>query len=211
MRYSLVNGIKTEATPKLSGVCICCGAETIPKCGRFKVHHWAHKNKQECDPWWENESEWHRSWKRYFPTECQEIVFEDPNTSEKHIADVYTADKRVIEIQSYSIDDAEARIRENFYGNMIWIVNGNTNHSNRVYFGMSLCGPHPNDYSLRDFRWIGQGKLFAKWSASTKPVYLDFGDDAVWELLSFDLVSKNGQVRVHNKQEFIKLLGGKCT
>jgi competence protein CoiA len=47
----------------------------IARCGSQRIHHWAHKNKSEqCDHWWENETEWHRNWKASFPVDWQEIT-----------------------------------------------------------------------------------------------------------------------------------------
>ena len=51
--------------------------------------HWAHRGSRFCDPWWENETEWHRSWKGQFPVNWQEVVHQ-AETGEKHIADVKT-------------------------------------------------------------------------------------------------------------------------
>ncbi len=211
MRYSYVNNIKVEPAKGLSGICPCCGSETISKCGNYKVHHWAHKNKTQCDPWWENESEWHRAWKNHFPIENQEIVFINNITNEKHIADIHSPTDIVIEIQSYSIDDDEARAREAFYENMIWVVNGCKNDFDRVNFYLSVYHPHTEDRFLRKLRWVGRGKILAKWSYSTKPVYFDFGTDLVWELLKYDVNTKEGLVKAHPKNEFIVNLGGSCT
>jgi ssDNA-binding Zn-finger/Zn-ribbon topoisomerase 1 len=66
MRRALVDGAKAEAQPKLRGECTGCGGEMVAKCGRVKVWHWAHKGAPPCDPWWENETEWHREWKDRF-------------------------------------------------------------------------------------------------------------------------------------------------
>ncbi|GHZ98469.1 CoiA-like domain protein [Vibrio cholerae] len=211
MRYSYVNNIKVEPAKGLSGICPCCGSETIAKCGNYRVHYWAHKNKHQCDPWWENESEWHRSWKGHFPVECQEIVFVNNQTNEKHIADVYSPTKIVIEIQSYPIDDEEARVREAYYGNMIWIVNGCKNDFDPINFNLSVYGPHTENPFLRKIKWAGRGKLLAKWSNSTKPVYFDFGTDLVWELLEYDINTKRCLVKAQPKKEFILSLGGRCT
>lgn len=52
--------------------------------------HWAHKGRLPCDPWWEPETEWHRMWKDYFPSQNQEVVHFDAATGEKHVADVKT-------------------------------------------------------------------------------------------------------------------------
>lgn len=211
MRYSYVDGIKAEAKPKLVGVCPCCGGVTIAKCGRFTIHHWAHKNKLECDPWWENESEWHRSWKKYFPEEWQEVIFENPVTKEKHIADIFTENKCVIEVQSYPISEEEAKSREDFYGNMVWIINGCKSDADKYYFNLGLGDNPSEDPSVRKISWFGRGKLLARWCTSSKPVYFDFGGDYVWQLIKFDPKEKEGQVKFHSKNELIKYLGGTYT
>ncbi|MEH8196090.1 competence protein CoiA [Aeromonas allosaccharophila] len=210
MKFSLVNGIKTEPFKSGTGICFCCGGETLAKCGNFKVHHWAHKSKVDCDPWWENEGEWHRKWKNYFPIESQEIVFEQPITNERHIADIFI-NQTVIEIQSYPINEDEARLREAFYNNMIWIIDGCKNEFDKVNFGLSIYSPHTVDPYLRQLRWHGRSKLFAKWSKSSKPVYFDFGTDLVWHLLQFDIKGKKGLVKAISKEVFVNGLGGKYT
>jgi len=192
------------------GICPCCGSETIAKCGSYKVHHWAHKSRKHCDPWWENEGEWHRKWKSYFPDNAQEVVFRQNETGERHIADVFI-NQTVIEFQSYSIKEDEARLREVFYGNLIWVIDGCRNEFDKYYFNMSICTPHTTDAYLRKFRWCGRGKIFAKWSQSTKPVFLDFGTDLVWHLLSYNAETKEGLTQAIPKESFIKGIGGKYT
>ena len=123
MKFALVNNIKTEATPRAKGICPSCGSELIAKCGKIKINHWAHKGTQNCDPWWENETEWHRSWKNNFPVEWQEVTLPDEQTGEKHIADVRTSDGLVIEFQNSPIHPKERITREKFYKDMVWVVN----------------------------------------------------------------------------------------
>ena len=125
MRFALIDDKPTEAAPGLSGgVCPGCGAQVIAKCGTQKVHHWAHKGVKMCDSWWEPETEWHRSWKNNFPVEWQEIFLPDEQTGEKHIADVKTEHGLVIEFQHSHIKPEELISRENFYKNMVWVVDG---------------------------------------------------------------------------------------
>ena len=95
MKFALQADQRIEATPNALGVCPCCGTEMIAKCGNRKVWHWAHKTKQTCDHWWENETQWHRDWKDQFPVEWQEVVHK-ADDGEKHIADVKTPDGLVI-------------------------------------------------------------------------------------------------------------------
>lgn len=124
MKFALVDGNKTEATKGAKGICPVCSSELIAKCGEVKINHWAHKSIRNCDLWWERETEWHRSWKNNFPVEWQERILTDERTGEKHIADVRTTHGLVIEFQHSYIDPQERTTRENFYKNMVWIVDG---------------------------------------------------------------------------------------
>lgn len=77
----------------------------------------AHRSRRSCDPWWENESDWHRSWKNHFPAGWQEIVLSGPY-GQRHIADVKTAAGLVLEFQHSPLAPMERHARENFYRNM---------------------------------------------------------------------------------------------
>jgi hypothetical protein len=113
-----------EAQPGLRGTCVYCQSDVIAYCGSEKVWHWKHKRKSLCDSWWENETEWHRTWKNYFPTEWQENIHSDSTTGKKHIADIKTDRGFVIEFQHSAIKSEEIRAREAFYKNMVWVVDG---------------------------------------------------------------------------------------
>lgn len=123
MKYALIGNTKREAEAGLLGICPFCGANLIPKCGNIRIHHWAHISDKNCDKWWENETEWHRSWKNNFPVEWQEVIHHDDN-GEKHIADVKTNDDWVIEFQHSYLNQSERDIRTKFYKKIIWIVDG---------------------------------------------------------------------------------------
>lgn len=208
MRFAYVDNQRVEPTKGQVGRCQCCGTEVVAKCGQFKSHHWAHKNLTLCDPWWENESEWHRRWKSYFPPERQEVVFNDPTSNERHIADVYSEKGVVLEFQSYAIDPTEMAARERYYQQLVWVINGSKNEFDRINFGLSVCAPYTADPMLRNIHWYGRGKIFAKWSYATKHVYLDFGTDLVWHLVTYHPLTKKGQVRAYPKQQFVEFFGG---
>jgi competence protein CoiA len=114
MRFALVNKQRHEAQPKLLGICPVCGHPMVSKCGKVKVWHWAHKASGACDPWWENETEWHRAWKSLFPDHWQEVIQHSAD-GEKHIADVRTERGWVIEFQHSRIKPEERRSRNAFY------------------------------------------------------------------------------------------------
>jgi competence protein CoiA len=121
MEIALVDGVRVLPSPGVQGSCQACGAPMTAKCGEQNVWHWAHKGRRVCDPWWENEGEWHRGWKRSFPEDYHEVVQHDI-TGEKHIADVKLTNGLVIELQHSAMSPEEMRSREGFYGNMVWIV-----------------------------------------------------------------------------------------
>lgn len=124
MQYALVEGLRHIPEPNLKGVCPVCSEATVSKCGSILQWHWAHRGKRHCDPWWENETDWHRTWKSKFPSESREVVHFNSATGEKHVADVKTHRGIVVEFQNSPISVSELRGRELFYARMLWIVNG---------------------------------------------------------------------------------------
>jgi competence CoiA-like predicted nuclease len=115
---------KIRIKPTFSGqraTCPLCSGTIIGKCGDIYVKHWQHHLDIECDSWKEHETVWHRQWKAKFPDDWQEVIIK--NNEETHIADIKTAKGLVIEFQNSPISPATIEIRENFYVDMIWIVN----------------------------------------------------------------------------------------
>jgi competence CoiA-like predicted nuclease len=122
MKYALVNNVITEASSGEIGICRNCQSKVRGYVGEKQVAHWRHLSSSNCDSWFENETKWHRDWKNNFPSNWQETIIERDN--EKHIADVCNPYKNlVIEFQNSSIDAHTLRIREAFYGKMLWVVN----------------------------------------------------------------------------------------
>lgn len=186
MKYALVNEEPQEALPGLSGKCKSCGDPTIAKCGKVKIWHWAHIGKRMCDPWWENETEWHRAWKGLFPKENQEIVMYAEN-GEKHIADVKMDHGYVIEFQHSHIKPQERQDRENFYKKMIWIVDGTRRSRDKNKFINVLKNSHSvgNQISMRRLQpFFDECALLRDWVDSRVPVFFDFGEDMLWGLLA---------------------------
>lgn len=176
MRLALVNGVRTEPKPGVRGECCLCGHEMVAKCGQFVRWHWAHKGRLTCDPWQESETAWHRLWKNAFPLECQEVVHVDSRTQEKHIADVMTQTGFVVEIQHSPISTEEIQSRENFYRDMIWIVDARDlagDFALGTTFSLVCCSP-----MLYGFVWSGRSKLLEKWSEPGVPVFFDTSSTA---------------------------------
>jgi competence CoiA-like predicted nuclease len=116
------HGQQIPATPKARGTCPNCGAPLRAHCGTIITHHWEHQaTKRDCDPWFEPESEWHRSWKRCVPKHRTEVVIGT------HRADILNSDGVVIELQNSYISLETIREREAYYrrggGRMLWVFN----------------------------------------------------------------------------------------
>lgn len=122
----------------------------IAKCGQRIMHHWAHAGRRNCDPWWENETAWHREWKNFFPEDCREISH-TASDGEIHRADIKTPTGIIIEVQHSSITDAERLSRESFYGNLVWIVDGTGFRKNFDIFHLL---PDPTSQVAQDLVWF---------------------------------------------------------
>lgn len=176
MKFALINDNKVEATKGAQGKCPYCESELIARCGTRKIPHWAHKAICNCDPWWENETEWHRSWKNNYLDDWQEKLLFDEETNEKHIADVRTDKDLVIEFQHSFINPNERIARENFYKNMVWVTNGTRlkKDYNRFLKGLVIfrSTKHPNIFNVNPMEL---DEYFpSSWVGSSAPVIFDF-------------------------------------
>jgi competence CoiA-like predicted nuclease len=149
LQLAICDGVRKGAFKGGAGTCQVCNARVIAKCGPRVIHHWAHASRRDCDPWWENETAWHREWKNLFPEECREISHVAPD-GEIHRADLKTPRGIVIEIQHSQMTDAERLSREAFYGNLVWIVDG---RSFRRNFSVFHALPDPRSELAQDLVW----------------------------------------------------------
>jgi hypothetical protein len=178
MRFALIDNEKVEARPGLKGaICPLCSQPVIAKCGTQKVNHWAHRTIKTCDNWWEPETEWHRSWKNNFPVDWQEVIMPNERTGEKHIADVRTKHGLVIEFQHSHIDPQERISREQFYKNMVWIVDGTRLKRDypRLVNNINKWGGFHKENELRLYTTFDVDWYFPKnWVECSVPVIFDF-------------------------------------
>jgi hypothetical protein len=176
MKYAIVDGLRQEAQPNLLGKCPGCGGPTVAKCGEVRVSHWAHRGRRACDPWWENETPWHRAWKDVFLAEWQEIVHPAEN-GERHIADVKTPDGWVIEFQHSYLEPAERRSRDAFYPKLLWVVDGMRRKRDLQQFNRALKEGNwfGSGQRIRQV-WTGDCALLREWAESARPVFFDFGE-----------------------------------
>jgi competence protein CoiA len=187
MKFAFVSGERREAERGLSGICIGCEQLMIPKCGPIKVKHWAHKSQCECDHWWENETEWHRSWKNNFPVECQEVRHKAEG-GEWHIADVKTKEGYILEFQHSFLKPEERLARNNFYGNnLVWLVDGLKRKKDQLQFDLFLKNTNQINQNIQLFSlpaFLDECPLLKEWSECNGSVFFDFGSELpLWCLL----------------------------
>jgi hypothetical protein len=142
-----------------------------------------------CDPWWENETEWHRNWKNCFPNDWQERIH-IAVSGEKHIADVKTIKDWIIEFQHSHLNPEERQARNNFYGKLVWVVDGTRRKRDKSNFFESLMkvadvsNPQSPVRNIYKVLW-NDSALFRDWLGCPTPVFFDFGKDEpmLWCLL----------------------------
>lgn len=209
MKFALVEGQRREADPGLTATCPSCQSAVIAKCGNLRVWHWAHRGTRNCDPWWEPETEWHRTWKNEFPGDWQEIVH-FAQTGEKHVADVKIESGMVIEFQHSFLKSEERMARETFYRKMVWVVDGRRRKRDVAQF-LKCIGPRvfarpPFILHVANHE---ESALLRDWRSSSVPVYFDLGliegdGSTFWRQ---DPVSRNGRVYLTpvSRDSFLKV------
>jgi competence protein CoiA len=170
LQYAIVDGQKREAFPGGHGSCPTCASTMVAKCGPRVLHHWAHAGRRNCDPWWENETPWHREWKNLFPEACREISHIAPN-GEIHRADIKTPTGIVIEVQHSSMTDTERLARELFYGNLVWVIDGSTFRQN---FDIYHLLPDPTSALAQDIVWM---KATRQMGGTTRGIFLRLSEN----------------------------------
>jgi competence protein CoiA len=206
MKFALVDGEPQEARRGLAGFCRGCGSPMIAKCGEVRVEHWGHAGRRNCDPWWENETEWHRAWKNRFPAEWQEVIHTAPD-GERHIADVKTSQGWVLEFQRSHLDPEERRSREAFYARLIWVVDGTRRQRDAVYFARAWGGGKARD-PFSDKRITGHvhNALFEEWRANQGHVFFDFGDPQLLWWMYPGSSAERAYLRHVPREQLVRLL-----
>lgn len=190
MFYAVLNNEKIEPKPELRANCQLCGKEVFSKCGEINVWHWAHLGEKSCDNWFEPESVWHKDWKKMFGKELSEVII--TKNGKKHIADIFTKDDIVIELQNSPISRSTIYERETFYGErMLWIINGENFKNNfkvipeNRFYGVSQGFVHKSTGQLlkkgeKLFSWKWSYK---SWEQSERPIFIDFGEESLIRIL----------------------------
>jgi competence CoiA-like predicted nuclease len=221
MLFANVNGQKVEAKPNTMGICPSCEQTVFPKCGEIKVWHWAHRKDKSCDSWYEPETEWHKNWKLVFGKEHCEIAISKGGV--RHIADVWTKENVIIELQNSPIQKSIIRQREIFYGeSMIWVINGKPFKENFHYHRTRsvqldeedehyhrynhLASKHETQPRKDEFTfsWSWSKK---SWTDAQRQVFIDFGDETLFRVEE-GMGTSGGKGKQISKETFLKEYGG---
>ncbi|MBY6165928.1 hypothetical protein KUW14_08735 [Pseudooceanicola nitratireducens] len=206
MRFALSdNSNRIEATPGARGTCPGCGAVMTARCGTKKVWHWAHKGRDHCDHWWENETEWHRAWKNQFQTDWQEVPARD-EAGELHIADIKTPSGLVVEFQHSAIKPDEVAKRSMFYGSVIWIVDGGRRPTDRTQYERMLASNYPQRFDGVDIYTVyyRETRLLQEWGSLGRIIGFDFGGENICLLTAAQNMSR--YLHHFPKSEFVRLI-----
>lgn len=98
----------------------------------------------------------------------------------RHVADIKTDTGLVVEFQHSHLSTVERREREEFYDNLIWVVDGTRLKRDLDFLGHirlhESSSPRPDVFP---FNWRVP-QITRRWDESTKLVFLDFHGDHVW-------------------------------
>lgn len=150
--------------------CIGCKSIIFPKRGQMKVHHYAHAPNTTCNITRDHDckTDWHMMWQNIAKPDYIEVIIK--KGINYHIADI-TNNKLVIEIQHSPISSSDIAIREAFYDNMIWILDGRpTVDENNV-----IQEKVKTVFYISDNYQIVTGTLNF-WNSMTKKKYIDTGE-----------------------------------
>lgn len=179
MKFAIVGNNKHQKPAKgIKGVCPFCGETLVARCGNIRMHHWAHPSDSQC-PYKENKGEWHIDWQNEFPDDWQEVLLVDPATNEKNIADIQTLTGFVLEFQHSHIKDEEKTARENFYKNMVWVVDGVNWKKIDSFFEnkfKNLSEKEPEKFHIDRYDYETNFSII--WADATVPIVYDFYNKA---------------------------------
>ncbi len=211
MLFAILDNSKVEPIPNTTAKCPLCGKNVLSKCGDIMVWHWAHLKGKSCDSWYEPETHWHRNWKLTFGKEnCEIKIAKD---SSWHIADVYTKEKVVLELQNSPIQKKTIEQREVFYGDkMIWLINGikfkDNFHIKDAENEMHWWGQEHNSCKRLEGKKIFSWEYPKRsWEDSQRHIFIDFHDESLFWVQK-GMGTKLGEGRFVPKQKFISKYGG---
>lgn len=204
------NGERVEASKDINAFCPGCKNAVRAKCGDIMPHHWAHISKTQCDQWFENEGEWHLSWKKRFEESSKkEVIVEKFIKKENkwHFADIFTG-KGAIELQHSPISIDTISKRELFYEKMIWLFDGTKTHNlsvNDYKFVREMNGGRGGTKKLPywTFVWLHPKKTIFY---ANKTVFIDMGDDKILYIKKKYLTEKmRGWGYIISYEKFIEM------
>lgn len=154
-----------------SGKIFCCyGHEVLAKQGAKKCWHFAHVSATDSDCA-KLMGDWHHWWQDRVMTDFLEVVIVRDGV--KHRADMINGDDIVVEFQKSVINQQIIIERETFYGDMIWVVCCDENHTHKVAKQIGR---------FVKIRMLGGSKFFMD---MRKKTFLDFGFKGVVEVIKY--------------------------
>ena len=132
---------------------------------------------------------------------------------EKHIADVKTEEGWVLEFQHTYLNPEERRARNDFYNNLVWVINGARRKRDGLQFHQVISKGIVVSKRPPIYRIVSSNncRLLTEWNGYNGPVLFDFqGDDlninnpTLWFLIP-GTFKQGSYIITSKKQDFIKL------
>jgi competence protein CoiA len=147
-------------------ICPACKSPVVRKVGSVNIHHFSHKNLQDCQD--SNDmSEWHLDWQESFPEVNREVVIKNKvkeddilyhNPTSVYFKEFRRADicinNKIIEFQHSSMSIDEFQSRNDFYYknndyDMYWVFDANCWNVEEYYTNKWIW-----KYPSKRFKWF---------------------------------------------------------
>jgi len=176
-----ISAVNNDGTRNTSGFCPCCRKSLISKVGKgIRRPHWAHESVERCDEWKEDESDWHYKWRGQFVDGESRYDIDIENVIEKggkkHFYDVCIDNRLSIVLRRMRLSSEQRREYENFFGEMVWIVEAKMSEYKWLCRNIEQRKIKPFDGHYKSCYWTESStkNFFDSWKDCTRLVAFDF-------------------------------------
>ncbi len=215
----IVFAMRSEKGHLPEAFCPCCKKPLLLRAGNVRRAHWAHLTAESCDEWWEKESEWRNKWVHKLcelPNVDIENVIEKDGA--KHFYDARFNESLVVICRRKKIPANQLINREDFFGDMVWLVDGRTSEYQEyvqfMYSRKRIKIEGILDGQMCKMWFYPNSRLFNRWRDSQRPVVFDFLSHSNGEVEALLCMLPRGQMHgfvflVFSRESFMEQLSNR--
>lgn len=196
----IIFAVRGEKGHAPEAFCPCCKKPLLLRAGEVRRAHWAHLTAESCDEWWEKESEWRNKWLHEL---CKSSNVDIENVIEKdgvkHFYDARYNESLVVICRRKKIPANQLVNREDFFGDMVWLVEGGMSEYQEyiqfMYSPKRIKIEGILDEQMCKMWFYPNTRLFSRWRDSLRPVVFDFLSASQGEVENLLCMLPKGQVR----------------